>query len=89
MMTDARAVPVERSLCYFQGERFVCEVMLHDVSVEDLRRILGQAANSADPLFYDCYPVGPTQLAELAKYAREPLPELGPDWSVFVEATQA
>ena len=80
---------IERFLYYFKGDSLVREIVLHDLSVEDLRRIIGHLANSADPLFYDSYPVGPAELAELAKYTHEPLPELGPDWSVFVEAAGA
>jgi hypothetical protein len=89
MTADVPQNPVERSLTFFDGERFVREVTLHGLSVDDLRRIIGPAANPTDPLFYDCYPVGPAQLAELAKYAHEPLPETGPGWHVLVEASEA
>jgi hypothetical protein len=90
MVADRPEVAVERSLCYYRGEEFVCEVVLHDLSVDRLRRILGQSASSADPLLYDCYPVEPAHLIELGKYAREPLPQqAGPEWSIFVETSQA
>jgi hypothetical protein len=72
---------VRRWVRWFDGEALAGEVELRGADLPFLQRLVG--APPSDPL-YDCWPIHPARLSQLAAFG--PVPVASPRFDYFLEA---